>query len=76
MKNKIWIYVLVGAIALGIGFFLGKMIKKKKDEKELESGDSKSQAQRKIIGKDGKTKIVDNSYQLQDGESELPQTNI
>ena len=76
MKNKIWIYILVGAIALGIGFFFGKMVKKKKDEKELESGDSKSQSQRKIIGKDGKTKIVDISYQLKDGETEIPQTNI
>lgn len=76
MKNKIWIYILVGAIALGIGFFFGKMVKKKKDEKELENGGSTGQAQRKIIGKDGKTKIVDYSYQLQDGESEIPQTNI
>lgn len=76
MKNKIWIYILVGAIALGIGFFLGKMVKKKKDEKELEDDNSTSQAQRKIIGKDGKTKIVDDSYKLQDGESELPKTNI
>ena len=68
--------MLVGAIALGIGFFLGKMVKKKKDEKELESGDAKSQAQRKIFGKDGKTKIVDISYQLKDGETEIPQTNV
>lgn len=76
MKNKIWIYILVGAIALGIGFFLGKMVKKKKDEKELEGGNSILPAQRKIIGKDGKTKIVDISYQLQDGESEIPRTNV
>jgi uncharacterized protein YneF (UPF0154 family) len=77
MKNKIWIYVLVGILALGIGFFLGKMVKKKKEEKESEDKDGiKSGSQRKIIDKDGKSKIVDSSYQLQDGETEIPRVNI
>jgi len=77
MKSKIWIYVLVGILALGIGFFLGKMVKKKKEEKESEDTDgSKSSAKRKIIDKDGNSKIVDSSYQLQDGETEIPRVNI
>jgi hypothetical protein len=77
MKNKIWIYVLVGILALGTGFFLGKMIKKKKEEKESEDTDGgKSTAQRKIIGVDGKTKIVDSAYVLKDGETEIPRVNI
>lgn len=29
MKNQIWIYVVVGAVALALGFYAGKMAGKK-----------------------------------------------
>ncbi len=32
MKNQIWIYVVVGAVALALGFYAGKMAGKKKAE--------------------------------------------
>lgn len=32
MKNQIWIYVVVGAVALALGFYAGKMAGKKQVE--------------------------------------------
>jgi hypothetical protein len=38
MKNQIWIYAVVGAVALAVGFYAGKMAVKKKAETGTNTG--------------------------------------
>jgi hypothetical protein len=71
MKNQIWMYILIGILALGIGFFIGKKMKSKESKEEIGTG-----ATKKIKDKDGKIKNVPLSYELKEGEEELPKTNV
>jgi len=64
MKNQIWIYVVVGAVALALGFYAGKMAGKK----QVETGTGTATT-KKVKMADGT--IVDKpmNYELKAGET-------
>ena len=81
MKNQIWIYVVVGAVALAIGFYAGKITEKKKTEKTGNTGttnslSNKTELEHKLPPYTKKVKLANGTvvdkpmdYVLQTGET-------
>lgn len=70
MKNQIWIYVVVGAVALAVGFYAGKMAGKKKAETGTNTGTNTGTANsKKVKQADGTIVEKPFDYILQPGET-------
>lgn len=66
MKNQIWIYIVVGAVALAVGFYAGKMAGKKKAETGTNTGTATT---KKVKMADGTTVEKPLDYELKAGET-------
>jgi len=66
MKNQIWIYVVVGAVALAVGFYAGKMAGKKKAETGSNTGTATT---KKVKQADGTIVEKPLDYELKAGET-------
>lgn len=64
MKNQIWIYVVVGAVALALGFYAGKMAGKK----QVETGTGTATT-KKVKMADGTVVEKPMNYELKAGET-------
>lgn len=67
MKNQIWIYLVVGAVALAIGFYAGKMAGKKKAENTGTNTGTATTKKVKMANGTVEDKPLD--YVLQSGET-------
>ena len=67
MKNQIWIYVVVGAVALALGFYAGKMAGKKKAENTESNTGTATTKKVKLTNGTVVEKPLD--YVLQSGET-------
>lgn len=66
MKNQIWIYLVVGAVALAVGFYAGKMAGKKKAITGTNTGTGMT---KKVKQTDGQIVEKPLNYELKAGET-------
>lgn len=66
MKNQIWIYAVVGAVALAVGFYAGKMAVKKKAETGTNTGTATT---KKVKQEEGTIVEKPLDYELKAGET-------
>lgn len=64
MKNQIWIYLVVGAVALALGFYAGKMAGKK----QVKTGTGTA-TMKKVKMADGTVVEKPMNYELKAGET-------